>query len=97
MPFKKGQSGNPAGPPPTVKPWRDALRKAMAERDPVTKKQYIQIIAEKTREQALAGDIQHAKEIGDRLDGRSAPSPEEREDMNNLIVNVLRFGDRKKV
>lgn len=91
MPWKKGQSGNPKGPPPTVKPWRDALRKAMAERDPKTKKQYIQLIAEKTRAMALEGDVQHAKEIGDRLDGRAAPSPEETEAAKQMIVELVRF------
>lgn len=90
MPFQKGKSGNPQG-RAVDKPWRDALRKATAQRDPTTKRQYIQMIAETVRDQALAGDIQHAKEIGDRLDGRAPPSSEETEAAAQLVVNLLRF------
>lgn len=91
MPFQKGQSGNPQG-RAVDKPWRDALRKAVSERDPTTKRQYIQMIAESVRGQAMTGDVASAKEIGDRLDGRAAPSPEEREDAANILKAVINVG-----
>lgn len=68
----------------------------MAERDPESKKQYLQLVAEATRAQALAGDITAVKEIGDRLDGKAPPSPEESEDMRNMVVNLVQFAQGKR-
>jgi hypothetical protein len=71
MPFEKGVSGNPGGKPShSAKLWRDALRVAVEEIDIKTKKTKLLRIAEKIADLAIAGDIQAAKEIGDRLDGK---------------------------
>jgi hypothetical protein len=90
MPWHKGKSGNPQG-RAVDKTWRDALRKAVCEREPATKKQYIQLIAEAVRDAAVKADVACAKEIGDRLDGRAAPSPEETEATRSLIVELVKY------
>lgn len=74
MPFEKGVSGNPEGrrlEQQGQKMWRDALRIAVEQIDPKTKKTRLMKIAEATAALAEAGDVQAAKEIGDRLDGKA--------------------------
>src|SRR5262249_49784786 len=52
------------------KPFRDALARAVKRIDPSTGKRRIDLIAERLVREAIAGDVQAAKEIADRLDGR---------------------------
>lgn len=75
MPFAKGQSGNPGG-RATEKVWRDAVRRAvhrLVSDPPIPNKKLklIDAIAQSLATKAAAGDVQAAKEIGDRLDGKS--------------------------
>ncbi|MCA3704266.1 MAG: hypothetical protein INF12_14685 [Methylobacterium sp.] len=73
MPFEKGKSGNPEGrrlEQQGQKMWRDALRIAVEDIDPKTKKRKLERIAEAVIDAAMAGDMTAAKEIGDRLDGK---------------------------
>lgn len=67
--FKPGQSGNPAGRP------RDAitphLRELAQEQAPgKDKRTYGRMVAEMLYAEALGGNVQAAKEILDRLDGK---------------------------
>jgi hypothetical protein len=60
-----GRSG-----PKQEKPWRDALRLAVNEGEGDAKK--LRRLAVAVVDAAIAGDMQAAKEIGDRLDGKPA-------------------------
>ncbi len=69
MPFMKGHSGNPEGRRVEPRPWQEALRLAVSDTTP-DGRQRLRAIAEKVVEQALAGDMEAIREIGNRLDGR---------------------------
>lgn len=75
MPFTKGNSGNPGG-RGTDKPWREALRRALARKAGKGKgvDQSLELVADKVVELALSGDVSCIKEIGDRLDGKAHQS-----------------------
>lgn len=75
MAFQKGQSGNPGG-RGSDKPWREALRRALARKAGKGKgvDQSLELVADKVVELALSGDIQCIKEIGDRIDGKAHQS-----------------------
>ncbi len=69
--FQSGVSANPGG-RRKEKPWRDALSVAVnrvLEGAPDGRKK-LQAIADKVVEQAIAGDMRAAEEIGNRLDGK---------------------------
>jgi hypothetical protein len=73
MPFKPGQSGNPGG-RRKEKPYRDALRKVLAEEFSfgprgVTHTKLEAIVREHVNK-ALAGDVAAIREIIDRMDGK---------------------------
>lgn len=61
--------GRPKG--SVVKPWQDALRRAVLEIGDGKEKK-LHLLARKVVEAGLAGDMTAAKEIGDRLDGKPA-------------------------
>jgi len=50
--------------------WSDAIRKAINDEDRLTGQKKINKLAETLVSQALDGDIQAIKEIGDRLEGK---------------------------
>lgn len=61
--------------PKSDKLWRDALMRAVRRQADGTKgPQYLDRIADRVVLKAADGDIQAAKEIGDRLDGKPAQS-----------------------
>jgi hypothetical protein len=70
MAFIKGQSGNPGG-RSTEKIWRDAVGKAIKQRD-ASGKQKIELLAEKLVACALNGESWAVLEVGNRLDGKPA-------------------------
>ena len=72
MTWKKGQSGNPGGRSTNDKPLTDALRIAVNETDPVTKKRKLRVIAEKLVECAMGGESWAVQQVADRLDGKPA-------------------------
>ena len=53
------------------KPWREALQLAANDIDPVTKQKKLRRVAQALVDAAMAGDVQAAKELGDRLDGKA--------------------------
>lgn len=68
MPFKKGQSGNPAGRPPKGEAFADALRVGLEEiRSGKTTRERI---VRKAIDKALAGDLEAMKWIVERTDGK---------------------------
>lgn len=73
MAFRKGQSGNPGG-RPKEKPFRDALRIELASRGENSKS--LRAIAGMIITKAEEGDLQAAREIADRLDGRPTQEAE---------------------
>jgi hypothetical protein len=90
MRFAKGKSGNPGG-RATEKLWRDSILKAVKERGDRKGPQFIEMAAKALVAAAVSGDVPAIKELGDRLDGKSAPSPEEREDTRSLIVQLVKY------
>ena len=75
MAFTKGKSGNPNG-RGSDKHWRDALLRAVKQRSGPENKHKLEQIATAVVDAAIAGDIQAAKEIGDRLDGKATQGVE---------------------
>lgn len=67
MPFTKGQSGNPAGRPKYS--ITEALERALKRRDPETKKEYKEVIADVAVKMAAKGDIEAIKYINNRTEG----------------------------
>jgi hypothetical protein len=70
MAWVKGQSGNPLG-RAREKPFADALRLALAEEDPTTKKRKLRAIADKLVDAAVGGEPWAIKEVIDRIDGKA--------------------------
>jgi hypothetical protein len=73
--FMPGQSGNPRGRPKSVKFLSEAYREwlgAPSRKDP--ERTNADMLAEVIGQQALAGDIAAAREIGDRAEGRPRQS-----------------------
>lgn len=70
MAWVKGQSGNLGGSKP--RPWADALRSALNQIDPETKKKKLLALADRMVAAALDGDIAAMREIGDRIEGKPA-------------------------
>ena len=75
MTWKKGQSGNPNG-RAKDKVWGDAIRIAVNEAHEGGNGKKLRALADKLVDKALAGDMTAMKEIGDRLDGKTAQSVE---------------------
>lgn len=74
MPFEPGVSGNPGGRSRKEKPFRDALRKVLAELaedpNPAKPKTKLEAIARAHVVKALAGDTPSTIHIAERLDGK---------------------------
>jgi hypothetical protein len=71
-PFPKGVSGNPAGRPKKAL-LSDALRRQLAEALPnATEKTIAEVIARALIREAVAGNVQAIREVGDRTEGKPA-------------------------
>ena len=68
MTFQPGQSGNPGG-RPSVKPWRDALMRAIKRRESDDPKA-LEKLADKLLRAVDNMDITAIRELADRLDGK---------------------------
>ena len=69
--FPKGQSGNPQGRPKLTR-LTDALRQQLAETSPdATEETQAEQIARTLIREAISGNVQAAREIGDRTEGRA--------------------------
>jgi hypothetical protein len=89
MPFAKGQSGNPGG-RGTEKIWRDALLKAVKEKQETGKGRQLEAIAAALVNAACKGDVAAIREIGDRLDGKPHQSTTVSGDPDNPLVHEVR-------
>lgn len=89
MPFEKGQSGCPGG--RGKRHWRDALTRAVMK-SVDGKVDYVRLdeIADAVVTAAIGGDIQAAKEIGDRLDGRAVQTIANDDDGAPFVIKVVR-------
>jgi hypothetical protein len=67
------------------KPWLEALNRAMIRYDG-GKVNALNLIADQTVKAAVSGDMWAIKEIGDRVDGKSAQSVTVSGDENNPIA-----------
>ena len=56
------------------KPWADAIRRAIARREATGNGADLNKLAETLLDKAAEGDMTAIKELGDRLDGKSAQS-----------------------
>jgi hypothetical protein len=54
------------------KPWADAIRRALARREETGSGASLNRLAEALLDKAAEGDLSALKELGDRLDGKSA-------------------------
>jgi hypothetical protein len=71
-PFKPGQSGNPAGRPKKAL-LSDALRRQLAEALPnAPEKTIAEAVARTLIREALGGNVQAIREVGDRSEGKPA-------------------------
>lgn len=74
-------------------PWADALRIAVNEAAIDGKKgKKLRQIADKVVSEAMEGNVQAIKEIGERLDGK-APQPVEADVTGGLTIEVVKFAD----
>lgn len=90
MPFEKGQSGCPGG--RGKRHWRDALTRAVMKASEGGRVDYVRLdeIADAVVTAAIGGDIQAAKEIGDRLDGRAVQTIANGDDGAPFVIKVVR-------
>lgn len=97
MAWKKGQSGNPAG-PKSEKAWRDAIILALGCKPEnmarLTKSSpRLRKLAELRVQQAENGDDSAIRDIGDRLDGKPKQQTEVTgADGGALVVEVVERG-----
>lgn len=69
MPFKPGESGNPTG-EWAGRPFRDALRRALARAKEKDDYRQLNALADKLLDKAAEGDMAAIKELADRIDGK---------------------------
>lgn len=95
MPFQPGQSGNPGG-RRKEKPYRDALRKVLAEQlgsiDPDEPKTKLEGVIRAHVAKALAGDVTAIQHIAERMDGKvpQAVVGDDEEDPINVVHKIVR-------
>jgi hypothetical protein len=70
--FQPGQSGNPRGRPRRGQSFADALKTALAIKDPETKRTQLQRVASALVAQAASGNVTAIALIAERLDGKVA-------------------------
>ena len=103
-PWKPGQSGNPKGKPPGAKSLTTILRELMEKsmtmpKDPITKKEGVkkqikEIIVLRLASEAMKGNLTAAREIFDRLEGKSTETS--KVDLNHsggLVIEKRLFDD----
>ncbi len=98
-PFRKGQSGNPKGRPKSIT-LSEAYRRELAkidETDPQGRT-FAEILAEEMIGKAKGGDVQAAREIADRTEGKAgqtlALSIEKREQLEQAVAGIMRDAEK---
>ena len=100
MAWKKGQSGNPRG-RQVEQEWSGALRRSLAQLElknsegkvTVKKGDALRAIADTVITRAIVGDKDAWKEVGERLEGKSAQPIQGQVDVD-LTVEIVRFADK---
>jgi hypothetical protein len=69
MAWTEGASGNPEGRPKHVKPWKEAILRAIKRREE-SDPHALDKLADKLLDKVGEGDVSAIKEFGDRLDGK---------------------------
>ena len=100
MAWKKGQSGNPKG-RQVEQAWSGAIRRSLAQLELkdkegkvlVKKGAALRAIADTLVSQAVYGNKDAWKEVGDRLEGRAVQPVSAEVDMN-LTVEIVKFADK---
>jgi len=85
--FVAGKSGNPNGRPTKEKTFADALRAALNQIDPKTKRKNLLLVADKLVECAIDGEGWAIQQVADRLDGK--PAQETTLNVNNQSLAEL--------
>lgn len=70
-------------------PWRDAINRALAQRDERQQGHALRNIAEKLLAAAEIGDVGALKELGDRLDGKAAQAVVLQGDADNPVQSKM--------
>lgn len=94
--WKPGQSGNPAGRAPKGLCWADAIKAALAQVDPETKRSRLELVAESLVMAGLAGDVSALKELGDRVDGKVPQRTEVTTPDGPLLVTQIVLGKEEQ-
>lgn len=90
MAFVKGKSGNPGG-RSSEKIWRDAILKAVRERNEPNGPQRLEQVAKALVNAAADGDVPAMREIGDRLDGKVPQGITNDDESGAFTINIVRF------
>ena len=91
-PFRKGQSGNPKGRPKGIS-LSEAYRRVLAEVDESDpqRRTFAEILAEQMIGKAKRGDVQAAREIADRVEGKPRQRLEiSEQELDRQIEEALR-------
>jgi hypothetical protein len=96
--FQPGQSGNPGG-RRKEKPYRDALRKVLAEfvtdEDPKEPRTKLEAVARRHVAEALAGEMTAINGIADRLDGKPAQAIANDDETDGpFVIKVIRGAEQ---
>jgi ribosomal protein L17 len=95
MVFQPGKSGNPGG-KQKAKPFRDALRMAIADAEGDNKA--LRKVAEALVSKGMEGDVSAIREIADRLDGKvpqAVVGDDDHPPVGIIITGVVRPDDRE--
>jgi hypothetical protein len=94
--FQPGQSGNPGGRSTKEKPYRDMLRKVLAEElafDPKEPKTKLEGVVRAHVAKAMTGDSPSLQHIADRLDGKVVQAiANDDESDAPFVIKVIRGG-----
>ena len=90
MPWVKGQSGNPLGPMNVTKPFRDALRMALADIEDGRDTSWYPkgSLRWNALQLVTKGDVTGIKELADRLDGKVPQTLGQSEEHGPMAVHL---------
>ena len=86
--------GRPIGAQNKDKPFRDALRMALAEATPKGMPA-LRRVAQSLIGEAITGDVQAIREIADRIDGKVPQAVTGSDDGDPIIVVIRKFSEDK--
>jgi hypothetical protein len=72
--------------------WADAIKAALAQIDPKTKRSRLELVAESLVMAGMVGDVAALKELGDRVDGKVPQRTELTSPDGPLLVTQIVLG-----